>query len=117
MRRLKVGPLPVCDGDRLIGILTDRDITVRAVAEGCDPKTTPVSKAMTSAIAYCFDDQDVQEAARIMEQCQIHRLPILNRDKRLVGMVLLGDLAVSTDDQQRVGEVLEQVSQPAAPQR
>jgi len=117
MRRLDVGPLPVCDGDRLVGMLTDRDITVRAVAEGCDPTTTPVREAMTPEIIHCFEDQDVQEAARLMAQYQIRRLPILNRNKRLVGMVSLGDLAVSTGDQRRVGEVLEQVSEPAEPRR
>jgi CBS domain-containing protein len=117
MRRLNVGSLPVCDGERLIGMLTDRDITIRAVAEGCDPKTTTVREAMTPDIAYCFEDQEVQEAARIMEECQIRRLPILSRDKRLVGMVSLGDLAVSSGNQALAGEILEQVSEPATPRR
>jgi CBS domain-containing protein len=117
MRRLDVGPLPVCDGERLVGMLTDRDITVRTVAEGCDPTTTTVREAMTPEIVYCFEDQDIQEAARLMEQYQIRRLPILNRDKRLVGMVSLGDLAVSSGDQPLAGEVLEQVSDPSKPRR
>lgn len=117
MRRLNIGPLPVCDGEHLLGMLTDRDITVRAVAEGCDPKTTTVREAMTPDIAYCFEDQEVHDAAQIMEQYQIRRLLILNRDKRLVGIVSLGDLAVSTDDQTLAGEVLEQVSGPAQPRR
>jgi CBS domain-containing protein len=117
MRRLDVGPLPVCDGDRLIGMLTDRDITVRAVAEGSDPTTTIVREAMTPEIVYGFEDQDVQEAARLMEQYQIRRLPILNRDKRLVGIVSLGDLAVGTGNPPLAGEVLEQVSEPTRPQR
>lgn len=115
MQRFDIGPLPVCDGDRLIGMLTDRDITVRAVAEGCDPKTTRVREAMTPDIAYCFEDQDVHEAAQVMEQYQIRRLPILNRNKRLVGLVSLGDLAVYTGNQRLAGEVLEQVSEPAEP--
>lgn len=117
MQRLDVGPLPVCDGDRLIGMLTDRDITIRAVAEGCDPTTTSVREAMTPDIVYCFEDQDVQEAARLMEQYQIRRLPILNRDKRLVGIVSLGDMAVSTSEPQQAGAVLGQVSEPAEPRR
>lgn len=117
MRRLDVGPLPVCDGDQLVGMLTDRDITVRAVAEGCDPTTTSVREAMTPDIVYCYEDQDVQEAANLMAQYQIRRIPILNRNKRLVGMVSLGDLAVSTSDQTQTGEVLEQVSEPAEPRR
>jgi CBS domain-containing protein len=115
MQRFDIGPLPVCDGDRLIGMLTDRDITVRAVAEGCDPKTTTVREAMTPDIAYCFEDQEVHEAAQIMEQYQIRRLPILNRNKRLVGLVSLGDLAIYTGNQRLSGEVLEQVSEPAEP--
>jgi len=99
----------------LVGMLTDRDITVRAVAKGCDPKTTTVREAMTPNIAYSFEDQDVQEAVRIMEECQIRRLPILNRHKRLVGIVSLGDLAVSTGEQARAGEVLKHVSEPTEP--
>jgi len=117
MRRLDIGPLPVCDGDQLIGMLTDRDITVRAVAEGCDPNTTTVREAMTPDIAYCFEDQDVHEAIQLMERYQIRRLMILNRDKQLVGMVSLGDLAVSSDDQMRVAETLKHVSEPAKPRR
>ena len=117
MQRMDVGPLPVCDGDRLVGMLTDRDITIRAVAEGCDPTTTTVREAMTPDMVYCFEDQDVQEAASLMTQYQIRRLPVLNRNQRLVGMVSLGDLAVSPGNQQQAGEVLEQVSEPAKPRR
>src|SRR5438093_4669224 len=99
MKSLDVGPMPVCDGERLVGMLTDRDITVRATAAGRDPKTTRVRDVMTPEVAYCFEDQDTNEAARIMEQRQIRRLVILNRDKRLVGIVSLGDLAVTTQDE------------------
>jgi len=117
MRRLNIGPLPVCDGDQLVGMLTDRDITVRAVAEGCDPTTTTVREAMTPDLAYCFEDQDIEVAVQTMERYQIRRLPILSRDKRLVGLVSLGDLAVSSGDQRQVGETLKQVSEPAEPRR
>jgi len=118
MLNLEVGPLPVCgDNDRLVGMLTDRDITVRAVAEGLDPKTTRVQDVMTPDIIYCFEDQDVKEAARLMEENQIRRLVVLNRDKRLVGIVSLGDLAVKTRDERLSGEILEQVSEPAQPKR
>lgn len=112
MSHLDIGPLPVCDGDRLVGMLTDRDITVRAVAEGRDPVTTLVREVMTPDIVYGFDDQDVQDAARLMEQYQIRRLPVLNHSKRLVGIVSLGDLAVSPGNQPLASEVLEQVSEP-----
>lgn len=112
MRHMDIGPLPVCDGDRLVGMLTDRDITVRAVADGRDPVTTLVREVMTSDIVYGFDDQDLQDATRLMEQYQIRRLPVLNRDKRLVGIVSLGDLAVHPGNQPLASEVLEQVSEP-----
>jgi len=117
MRRLNIGPLPVCDGDQLVGMLTDRDITVRAVAEGCDPTATTVREAMTPDIAYCFEDQHIEDAVQMMERYQIRRLPILSREKRLVGMVSLGDLAVSSGNEMRVGETLKQVSEPAEPRR
>ena len=108
----KVGSLPVCENDRLVGMLTDRDIVVRAIADGCDTKTTTAREIMTPDIVYCFEDQDVQEAARLMEQNQIRRLVVLNRDKRLVGIVSLGDLAVETGDEHLTGKTLEKVSEP-----
>jgi len=117
MKNLDIGPLPVCDGEQLVGMLTDRDITVRAVAEGRDPTKAKVRDVMTSDIVYCFEDQSVEEAAKLMEEKQIRRLPVLNRNKWLVGIVSLGDLAVSSGDQKLAGEVLEQVSEPAEPRR
>lgn len=114
MRDLDVGVLPVCDGERLVGMLTDRDLTVRAVAEGRDPKTAPVRESMTPEIVYCFEDQEAAEAERIMAEKQIRRLPVLNRDKRLVGIVSLGDLATKTDEARAVGKTLEKVSEPSA---
>ena len=118
MRDMDVGPLPVCgDDDRLAGIITDRDITVRAVAEGKDPDATPVRDVMTPKIIYCYEDQDVSDAAHMMEQNQVRRLVVLNHDKRLVGIVSLGDLAVDTGDEQLAGHTLEAVSEPAAPRR
>src|SRR5262245_31874940 len=97
MSQLDIGPLPVCDDEHLIGLVTDRDIAVRAVAKGCDPQTTPVRDIMTSEVVYCFEDQDLHTAARMMEHRQIRRLPVLNRAKRLVGIVSLGDLALHSD--------------------
>jgi CBS domain-containing protein len=112
MSHCDIGPLPVCEGDRLIGMLTDRDITVRAVAAGRDPRTTHVRDVMTPDVVYGFDDEEVQDAARLMAQYQIRRLPVLNRSKQLVGMVALGDLAVHPGIQPVTAEVLEQVSEP-----
>jgi CBS domain-containing protein len=117
MKSLDVGSLPVCDGNRLLGMLTDRDITIRATAEGRDPTTTTVRETMTEKILYCYEDQDVREAAQIMEERQIRRLPILNRDKRLVGIVSLGDLAVDSGQEQIAGEALTEISRPARPDR
>ena len=93
MRSLDVGALPVCGGSRLSGMITDRDITVRATAAGRDPKTTLVSDCLSSELVYGFEDQDVEEAQALMQQKQIRRLPVLSRDKQLVGIVALADLA------------------------
>jgi CBS domain-containing protein len=113
MKNLDVGPLPVCgDNNRLVGMLTDRDIIVRAVAEACDPRTTMVKDVMTPEVVYCFEDQDMQEAARLMQQYQVRRIVVLNRDNRLVGIVSLGDLAVETGDEKLAGKTLEHVSLP-----
>jgi CBS domain-containing protein len=112
MSHLDIGPLPVCDGERLVGMLTDRDITVRAVAAGRDPRMTPVRDIMTPDVVYGFEDQDVEDAARLMEQYQIRRLPVLTRSKQLVGMVALGDLAVHAGTRAVAAEVLEQISEP-----
>jgi CBS domain-containing protein len=115
MRDLDVGPLPVCDDDRLAGMITDRDIVIRAVAEGRDPKTTPVSETMTEEIIFCFEEDDVEDAARTMRERQVRRLVVLNADKRLVGIVALADLATDTGDREQLGEVLEGVSEPSTP--
>jgi CBS domain-containing protein len=93
MRSLDVGALPVCDGRRLIGMVTDRDITIRATAAGRDPKTTLVRDCLSSEPVYGFEDQDLEDAQTLMEQKQIRRLPVMSRDKELVGIVALGDLA------------------------
>lgn len=117
MGELNIGSLPVCDGTRLYGIVTDRDITVRATAVGADPRTTPIHTVMTPEVHWCFEDQDVLGAARSMEEYQIRRLVVLNREKQLSGMVSLGDLAVKMHDEATVGEMLEEISEPAQPQR
>ena len=116
MALLDVGPLPVHDGEKLVGVLTDRDIVVRAVATGLDPIQTRVREVMTTEVVYCFEDQDVQEAAQRMEEHQVRRLLVVDRNERLVGIVSLGDLAVSTGDEKLAGEVLEVVSKPAEPE-
>ena len=116
MKTLDVGLIPVCEGDELKGTLTDRDITVRATAEG-RPSKTKVSDIMSKEIAYCFEDQEIEEAMSLMEARQIRRLPILSRENRLVGIVSLGDLAVHTGQNELLGETLKEVSRPAVPRR
>lgn len=114
MRSHDVGLLPVCDGDRLLGTVSDRDITIRATADGRDPKTTSVKDLMTKNVKYCFEGDDVKDAARIMKDNQIRRLMILSdaQSKKLVGIVSLGDLATAVGDDKMSGQVLEKVSEP-----
>src|SRR3954468_16753400 len=112
MKSLDIGTLPVCDNDRLVGMVTDRDITVRATAEGEAPTDVRVRDVMTPAVIYCFEDALVGDATLLMQQKQVRRLLVLNRDKRLVGIVSLGDLAVDTRDEKLAGATLEAVSQP-----
>jgi CBS domain-containing protein len=120
MRDLDIGALPVCDGEKLEGLLTDRDIAVRLVAEGLDASMTKVNEIMTPGATYCFDDQTLDEAASVMEAAQIRRLPILDRNKRLVGMLSLGDLAVrahGSEDRELAEEALKNISEPSEPTR
>jgi CBS domain-containing protein len=112
MKKVDIGMLPVCDGQHLVGSLTDRDLTIRAVAEGCDPLLTKVKDVMTPNVYWCYDDQDIEQAAQLMEEKQIRRLPIVNRQKRLVGIVSLGDLALRSNNDRLAEEVLECVSEP-----
>src|SRR5690348_6539573 len=117
MRELDIGLLPVCDGDRLLGMLTDRDITIVATAEGTDPTDTVVGDVMTPDVVYAFEDQPVEEAAKLMEEKKVRRLVILSRQKRLAGVLSLGDLAEKAHDQRLSGEVLEKVSEPVGSDR
>lgn len=115
MKSWDIGVLPVCENDKLIGVITDRDIAVRAVAEGKDPESCSVGNAMTPDLIYCYEDEDVERAAKLMEEKQIRRLPVMDRNHRLVGIVSLGDLATRQRDETLSHEVLEQVSQPNQP--
>lgn len=110
MRDVDTGFLPVGQDDRLVGTLTDRDITIRAVAEGHDPKVVRVREAMSENLVYCMEDQDSSEAAELMAENDIRRLPVLNSDKRLVGIVSLGDLAARTNDDDVVGQTVQDIS-------
>lgn len=111
MADLDTGCLPVGENDRLIGMLTDRDIAIRCCAEGKGPDTM-VREAMTSGVKYCFEDEDIEEIARNMGDQQVRRLPVMNRDKRLVGILALGDVAKA--GARTTGDALTGISQPAA---
>jgi len=113
MRALDIGPLLVCDSNRLVGLITDRDLAVRATAEGRDPYSTTVREVMSEDVVFTFEDDDVGHAAQMMEDKQIRRLAVLDRNKRLVGIVSLGDLAVHTGDERTAGKTLEKVSEPS----
>jgi CBS domain-containing protein len=113
MKALNVGPIPVCIGATVVGILTDRDIVVRVVAEGRDPRTTPVQDVMTKNVVSVPEDADVKEAAQLMKDHQIRRLVAVNAHDRLAGIVSLGDIAVDTHDDKLSGDVLEKVSTDA----
>jgi len=114
MRQLNVGALPVCDGSRLIGMLTDRDITVRSTADGRDPHLTAVRDVMSPGVAWATEDDPVEEAARIMREHQIRRLPIVDDRHSLVGVISLGDLATNVDADAETGDTLERISEPGA---
>jgi CBS domain-containing protein len=110
MAKIDAGILPVGENDRLVGMITDRDIAVRAIALGKGPDT-PVREVMTEDVKYCFEDDDVDEIAQNMADIKVRRLPVLNEGKRLVGIVSLGDLAL-VDGPANAGEALCGISEP-----
>ena len=109
MGEIDAGSIPVTENDRLVGMITDRDIAVRAVAQGKSPDTR-IRDVMSTGILYCFDNQELDEVARNMGKNQVRRLPLINKDKRLVGILALGDLA-SNEDAKAVGRTVSQVSE------
>lgn len=116
MDELNVGALPVCDGQKLVGMVTDRDITVRAVAAGQSPDAAHVEDVMSGSVQWCFDDQTVDEVMQQMGDTQIRRVPVVDHDtKELIGIVSLGDLA--TKHSAQVDRTLEEISSPSEPDR
>ena len=113
MAEIDAGAIPVGEDDRLVGMITDRDIAVRAVAAGKGPDT-PVREVMTQDVKYCFEDESLDHVAKNMAEQRVRRLPVLNRDKRLVGILSLGDLALA-EDEKVAGEAVKGVSQYAGP--
>ena len=110
MASLDAGVLPVGENDQLIGMITDRDIAIRGIAEGKGPKAK-VRDVMTDDVKYCFEDRELEEVTRNMADIQVRRLPVLNRDKRLVGILSLGDIAGSSDGK-GAGDALRGISRP-----
>jgi len=113
---IDAGVLPVGENDRLVGMLTDRDIAVRAVAAGKGPDT-PVREIMSEHVEYCFDDEDLDRVAQGMAEVRVRRLPVVNRDKRLVGILSLGDVARRGHQREVVAATVAEVSTPGGPHR
>jgi CBS domain-containing protein len=111
MREGDYGMMPVAENDRMIGAISDRDIAVRAIAEGKGPDT-PVRDVMSEGITWAYEDDSVEHAAEIMSEHQVRRLPVVSREKRLVGIVALGDFAVESSDLKPAAEALVEISQP-----
>jgi CBS domain-containing protein len=113
MRDEDIGAVPVGENDRLVGMVTDRDIVCRGIAEGIDCSTMTAGDVMTSGIIYCQENEELDDAIRIMEQHEVRRLPVINEDKRMVGILSLGDISHAAP-RQLSGEVLQSVSAPHA---
>jgi len=111
MAELDIGCLPVEENDKMVGMITDRDIAVRAISEGRGPQT-PIRDIMSTDVKYCYDDQSVEEITRNMADIRVRRLPVVNRSKRLVGILSLGDLAQDKGAQDEAGEALCGISRP-----
>jgi len=110
MIEIDAGALPVAENDRLVGMITDRDIAVRAVALGKSPDTK-VREIMSGEVLYCFDDEELTHVSRNMSDMKVRRLPVVNRDKRLVGLIALGDLA-RHEQPTAIGRMVARVSEP-----
>jgi CBS domain-containing protein len=111
MAEIDAGVLPVGEKDRLVGMITDRDIAIRGVAEGKAPDTR-IRDVMTQDVKYCFEDEEIDDVARNMADIQVRRLPVVSRDKRLVGIIALADVA-ATESPEIVGEAVSGISEPA----
>lgn len=116
MAECDAGVLPVGENDRLVGMITDRDIAIRAVGQGKGPNTK-IGQVMSQEVKYCFEDEDVDHVARNMAELQVRRLPVLSRDKRLCGIVTLGDLACSREAAGMVVIAMSGISRPGGQHR
>ena len=118
MDELNVGVIPVCDGEKLVGMVTDRDIVVRGVAQEADTKSLKLADVMSTNVRCATEDEDVDEVLSEMADAQIRRLPVVDAQKRLVGIISLGDIAAKdTENEDDVGSSLGDISSPAEPDR
>ncbi|KAB7619546.1 CBS domain-containing protein [Alkalilimnicola sp. S0819] len=112
MRDLDVGILPIASGDELVGVVTDRDICCRGVADGADPEAVMVQEIMSQPLLRCYEDEDVAEAARLMEDRQVRRLLVYNRQERPVGVLAQADIALNPETARFVTELVHDISEP-----
>jgi CBS domain-containing protein len=118
MDELNVGAIPVCEGDKVVGMVTDRDIVVRGVAQQTDPRTMKLADVMSTDVRCAHEDDDIDDVLSQMAQTQIRRMPVVDRGEHLVGIVSLGDIAAKDpDDEQDVALSLGDISSPAEPDR
>ena len=113
MRDLDIGFLPVCEHDHLVGTVTDRDITIRSVAQGRDERLARASEIMTPTVFYCYEDDDVEKAGEQMQDKEVRRLVVLTSDKDLAGVISLGDIAKATGETELAGETLGEIAEAA----
>jgi len=116
MKKLNIGVLPVKTGDEMVGIITDRDIVVRSVAQGLDPEKHKIIEAFSEGVIACKEEDDIKEVAQLMEDRQIRRVVVKDDQEKVTGIVSLGDLAVNIANK-LVGQVLKEVSEPSEPIR
>jgi len=117
MQSLNVGVLPIREGTKLIGLVTDRDIVVRGLAQQLDPSSTQVKDIISSRLVCCSEEDNVEEAARLMQENKVRRLIVCDQERTPTGIVSLGDIATKTKQEQLAGAALESISEPATPQR
>lgn len=110
MAQIDAGVLPVSNGDRLVGMITDRDIAIRGIGEGCGPDAR-VGDIMSQEVKYCYADEDTEQVLENMAEIQVRRLPVVDKDKRLVGIVSIGDLA--QEQEKETGEALRDIARPS----
>ena len=113
MRDMDIGFLAVCEEEGLVGTVTDRDITIRSVAQGRDPRLAPVEEIMTPTAFHCYEDEDVEQVGKYMKEKEVRRMLIMNREEKLVGVVSIGDIAKTSGEQQLAGETLGQIAEAA----